>query len=211
MEYKQSKYNRPLIDVKPGITLFTMNEPNEEDIKNSLSSLSGVKLRRYRKGRKFNTIALNTDSLNIGQLNQLQSAMKAKDSTIEERTLNLGAGITAETKLGFRPFARLSTLNSILSIEIPSKISTDKIISTWVKTLGTTTPSENEELVDFNIRKKEDKQIIKSEKEGKRITLVRREQRFYEMFADQLGVSYDDVVFKSSVEGLVERTSSGGF
>lgn len=211
MQYKQSKYNRPLIDVKPGITLFTMNEPNEEDIKASLSSISGVELRRYRKRRKFNTIALNTDFLNIEQLNQFQSEMKSKDSTIEERTLNLGAGITAETKLGFRPFARLSTLNSILSIEIPSGISTDKIISTWVKTLGTTTPSGEEELVDFNILKKEDKQIIKSEKEGKKITLVRRKQRFYEMFADQLGVSYDDVRFKSSVEGLVERTSSGGF
>lgn len=191
---------RPFLNVDSNIVLVSETEPRADSLVRSVNEIAGLHLESFTTTNGLTFIAFKDDRLSLGSLNELYAELDERGSPLTGNTYLTSQVDTEGGMIGAtRPFGDV-TLMSIIGLEFPVEAADSLTIKEGYDTLmidGVNSTSLNS---DVTLTFANDRMIL-TDDNNKNIPSKSGSKRVDNLLAEKLGLSVDDFVFTSTVEG----------
>lgn len=196
---------RPFLNIDSNIILVSETEPRADSLVRTVNSIPGLHLGSFTTNDGLTLIAFKDDRMTLGALNELYSGLKDRDSELTGDTYLTSQVDTEGGMIGAtRPFGDV-TLNSVIGLEFPIEVADSLTIKEGYNTLiinkVKSTPFESASFTSEIALSFRNDRVILTDNNNESIPSKHDGERVDNLLAEKLGLSVDNFVFTSTVEG----------
>lgn len=196
---------RPFLNIDSNIVLVSKTEPRADSLVRTVNGIAGLHLDSFTTTNGLTNIGFKDDRMTLGALNELYMGLGEKGSPLTGDTYVTSQVDTEGDMIGAtRPFGDL-TLNSIIGLEFPTEAADSLTIKQGYNTLMINkvkaTPFESTSITSEITLSFANDRVVLTDNNNEAIPSKHNGERVDNLLAEKLGLSVDDFVFTSTVEG----------